>query len=222
MMNGNLEDMIQKQPLTEEECRLYFRDLISAVEYCHECAKIVHRDIKPENILIDDNNRIKLADFGVSFIMENGKDDIKTAAGSSCFQSPEACQGVNIKGKNIDIWACGVTLYRMMTRQYPFNGANVTDLYIKIINEQPVYPSFLNPLLVDLLKKMLIKDPNNRITTLEIKVHPWITLNGQDPMEFLEQDEIKQKEIQLSRKDVKSAFSRLKFIARVMVSTRKS
>jgi [calcium/calmodulin-dependent protein kinase] kinase len=55
------------------------------VEYCHECAGVIHRDIKPENILIAENNRIKLADFGVSFIMENGQDDIKTTAGSNFF-----------------------------------------------------------------------------------------------------------------------------------------
>jgi serine/threonine protein kinase len=72
MPNGNLEDRLMKHTITEEEARLYFRDLISALEYCHECASIIHRDIKPENILIDENNRIKLADFGVSFMMENG------------------------------------------------------------------------------------------------------------------------------------------------------
>jgi serine/threonine protein kinase len=50
----------------EEKIRSYFRDLISALEYCHVCAGIVHRDIKPENVLIDNNDRVILADFGVS------------------------------------------------------------------------------------------------------------------------------------------------------------
>ena len=71
----------------------WFRDLICALEYCHECAGIIHRDIKPENILIDENDSVKLADFGVSQIMENGNDEINTTAGSQLYFSPEACRG---------------------------------------------------------------------------------------------------------------------------------
>lgn len=93
--------------------RIYFRDLICALEYCHECANIIHRDIKPENILIDEHDRVKLADFGVSCIMENGVDEVSTTAGSNFFFSPEACEGKKYNGRTNDIWACGVTLYFM-------------------------------------------------------------------------------------------------------------
>lgn len=60
--------------MEQEDIRKYFRDLIGALEYCHECAHIIHRDIKPENILIDDSDRVKLADFGISHIIENSDD----------------------------------------------------------------------------------------------------------------------------------------------------
>lgn len=77
--NGTLQSIIMPSKdasLTEEKIWKYFRQLIAALEYCHENARIIHRDIKPENILLDENDNIKLSDFGVSFIMENGSDEI--------------------------------------------------------------------------------------------------------------------------------------------------
>ena len=71
----------------------------------------MHRDIKPENLLIDENDRLKIADFGVSFLMENGSDMITNTAGSNYYFSPEVCMGTNFKGRKSDIWAAGVTLY---------------------------------------------------------------------------------------------------------------
>lgn len=73
--NGTLADKIikSKTPLETKVMRKYFRQLIMALEYCHENARVIHRDIKPENILIDENDNIKLADFGVSSMMENGR-----------------------------------------------------------------------------------------------------------------------------------------------------
>jgi 5'-AMP-activated protein kinase catalytic alpha subunit len=130
--NGTLGERLAKRMLSTEEVRKHFRDLISALEYCHEIAGVIHRDIKPENILIDENDRVKLADFGVSFIMENGCDEITTKAGSNYFFSPEACKGSKYRGKGSDIWATGVTLYYMCMRQYPFVSSNFPDLYYKI------------------------------------------------------------------------------------------
>lgn len=85
-----------------------------AMEYCHENAGIIHRDIKPENILLDENDDVKLSDFGVSFMMENGIDEMGNSAGSYYYYSPEACLGSAYKGRKSDIWACGVTLYFML------------------------------------------------------------------------------------------------------------
>lgn len=113
--------------------RKYFRQLISAVEYCHENARIIHRDIKPENILIDENDDIKLSDFGVSFMIEqNGTDDLESSAGSYYYYSPEACIGTTYKGKKSDLWACGITLYFIVYKRYPFEHNVITELF-KII-----------------------------------------------------------------------------------------
>lgn len=77
----------------------------------HECAGVIHRDIKPENLLIDEKDTLKIADFGVSFLMENGSDMIATTAGSNYYFAPEVCQGTTFKGRMSDVWAAGVTLY---------------------------------------------------------------------------------------------------------------
>ena len=143
--NGTLTDRINKKRLNTDEVRKYFRGLIAALEYCHEVAGVIHRDIKPENILIDENDKIKLADFGVSFMMENGCDEISTHAGSNLFFSPEVCRGSKYKGRSSDIWAAGVTLYYMIMGEYPFKSNNYPDLYNQIQNDEPPYPSTLHP-----------------------------------------------------------------------------
>lgn len=93
---------------------------------------MIHRDIKPENLLIDENDKLKIADFGVSFLMENGSDEIASTAGSNYFFSPEVCQGTTFKGRKSDIWAAGVTLYLMVFKKYPFTSNNIPGLYNKI------------------------------------------------------------------------------------------
>ena len=111
---------------------------MTAIEYCHENAKIIHRDIKPENILLDEYDHIKLSDFGVSFMMENGGDDsLSNTAGSYYYFSPEACIGNTYKGKKSDIWAMGVTLYFMIFKKHPFISNMIPELFRKIILDEP-------------------------------------------------------------------------------------
>ncbi len=98
----------------------------------HECLGVIHRDIKPENLLVDDSDRVKISDFGVSLILENGADEISSTAGSNYFFSPEICAGDAYKGKKSDIWALGVTLYFLVFKRYPFNANSIPALYIKI------------------------------------------------------------------------------------------
>lgn len=127
--NGSLQALIDNHgKLDEDLSRQVFRDLITALEYCHDWANVIHRDIKPENILLDETNHAKLADFGVSTLMENGIDDIASNAGSKLYFSPEATLGSNFKGRQSDIWACGVTLYVMLTGVHPFKGSTLIDL----------------------------------------------------------------------------------------------
>lgn len=102
----------------------------------HECVKIIHRDIKPENLLIDENDRIKITDFGLSLFTKNGSDEVHNTAGSTLFFAPEVCEGRTYSGKKSDVWALGVTLYFMVFRKYPFFAATREALYPKIKNDE--------------------------------------------------------------------------------------
>ena len=94
-------------------------------------------------------------------MMENGCDEINTTAGSNFYFSPEACKGSKFKGKGNDIWAAGVVLYYISNNKLPFEANSYPDLFHKIQFEEPDYvTTVLDPLLIDLLKKILEKDPD--------------------------------------------------------------
>lgn len=111
--------------ITESDCRRYFRQLLSAVWYCHNIVHIFHRDIKPDNLLIDADGNVKLTDFGVSSSFESKQkrqgSKLKDNRGTQDYWAPEAfgdSSGCN--GEAADIWACAVTLYYMVYGKLPF------------------------------------------------------------------------------------------------------
>lgn len=118
--------------LPEEQVRKYFLSLILAVHYCHEKANIAHRDIKPENLMLDKNDNLYLCDFGVSQFFTNHKDDkLEGTRGTYLFMAPEIVKpGLpkQVFGRQVDVWACGVTLFNLLTGKYPFNGKSLPVL----------------------------------------------------------------------------------------------
>ena len=110
---------------SDEEARIYFSQLISALHYCHEVKNFAHRDVKPENIMLDEHGKLILCDFGVSQFFTADNDVLQGTFGTVRFMAPEML-GISSKpvlhGRSIDIWAAGVTLYYMKTKQYPFDG----------------------------------------------------------------------------------------------------
>ena len=93
---------------------------------------IVHRDLKPENLLLDSKRQIKIADFGLSNIYENGQ-LLKTACGSPCYAAPEMIAGKPYYGLKSDIWSTGVILYAMLAGYLPFEDPDTAKLYKKIL-----------------------------------------------------------------------------------------
>ena len=82
-----------RKVLSEEKALKYFRELILGLDYLHNYAKVIHRDIKPENLLVDEFDQLKIADFGVSLIMEDDSDELKNNAGTKLFLPPESFEG---------------------------------------------------------------------------------------------------------------------------------
>ena len=165
--------IVKKNFLSENESSFFYYQLINGLEYIHSLG-IVHRDLKPENLLLTKEHILKIIDFGLSnFFKENQNELLYTPCGSPCYSSPEMVSGKNYNGILIDIWSSGVILFAMLCGYLPFEDKNNEILFKKIVNCKVDYPDYLSFMSVDLLKKILVPDPNKRITIPEIKKHPF-------------------------------------------------
>ncbi|ORX51197.1 Pkinase-domain-containing protein [Hesseltinella vesiculosa] len=167
--------IVERGKMSEDDARRFFQQIICAVEYCHR-HKIVHRDLKPENLLLDANNNVKIADFGLSNIMTDG-DFLKTSCGSPNYAAPEVISGKLYAGPEVDVWSCGVILYVMLCGRLPFDDEYIPNLFKKINGGIYTMPSFLSPETKYLLTSMLVVDPLKRITIPEIRQNPWFNKN---------------------------------------------
>ncbi|KAK1986821.1 kinase-like domain-containing protein [Colletotrichum cereale] len=172
-------------PYGEDLCRYWFRDLILGIEYLHEQG-IIHRDIKPDNLLLTEDDVLKIVDFGVSEMFEKPGEGMKTAksAGSPAFLAPELCvlKHGDVDGRAADIWSMGVSLYCLRYGKLPFEQDGVLEMYEAIKTESPVLPEDEEPDFVDLMNRILEKDPQKRIRMSELREHPWVTKKGTDPL----------------------------------------
>lgn len=160
--------------LPEPQARRYFSQLLSGIEYLHNEKQVAHRDLKAENVLLDRNMNIRLIDFGLSNVFSFEKPELRSSCGSPAYASPEMVRGMPYT-KMADIWSAGVLLYAIVTGQLPFEDDNLSTLLQKIAFTEPEYPSFLSPQLVDLLKKILTKSSDQRLSIHKIKAHPWFS-----------------------------------------------
>jgi len=104
---------------------------LSGVEYLAKIG-VVHRDLKPENLLFDENKNIKIVDFGLSNIYEQGG-TLSTACGSPCYAAPEMILGHKYEGLLADIWSTGIIMYTLLCGYLPFEDDNTSYLYRKIV-----------------------------------------------------------------------------------------
>ncbi|KAG3270153.1 calcium/calmodulin-dependent protein kinase kinase 1 [Ictidomys tridecemlineatus] len=185
LRKGPVMEVPCDKPFPEEQARLYLRDIILGLEYLHY-QKIVHRDIKPSNLLLGDDGHVKIADFGVSNQFEGNDAQLSSTAGTPAFMAPEAISdsGQSFSGKALDVWATGVTLYCFVYGKCPFIDDYILALHRKIKNEAVVFPKEpeVSEELKDLILKMLDKNPETRIGVPDIKLHPWVTKNGKEPL----------------------------------------
>ncbi|KAM9045759.1 calcium/calmodulin-dependent protein kinase kinase 1 isoform 5-T6 [Megaptera novaeangliae] len=185
LRKGPVMEVPCDKPFPEEQARLYLRDIILGLEYLHY-QKIIHRDIKPSNLLLGDDGHVKIADFGVSNQFEGNDARLSSTAGTPAFMAPEAISesGQSFSGKALDVWATGVTLYCFVYGKCPFIDDFILALHRKIKNEAIVFPEEpkVSEELKDLILKMLDKNPETRIGVPDIKLHPWVTKNGEEPL----------------------------------------
>ncbi|KAM4809436.1 maternal embryonic leucine zipper kinase [Rhinophrynus dorsalis] len=182
---GELFDyIIAKDRLTEDEARVFFRQIVSAVAYIHSQG-YAHRDLKPENLLIDEDHNLKLIDFGLCAKPKGGLDyHLVTCCGSPAYAAPELIQGKAYIGSEADIWSMGVLMYALMCGYLPFDDDNVMVLYKKIMRGKYEIPKWLSPGSVLLLSQMLQVDPKKRITVKHLLGHPWLMHGYSCPVEW--------------------------------------
>lgn len=158
--------------LKEEETKKLFAQLLDIVDYLHTL-NIVHRDLKVENVMIDENGNMKLIDFGFSCMISDEDPLMDTWCGTRQYVAPEMLHQKSYS-KAVDIWSMGVILFGMFAGRLPFQSQDANVLATDIMENEPRYPRDITPGLLDLLQKMLTKDPDMRITIKEISEHPWV------------------------------------------------
>ena len=193
---GNLFSFLKKhRKVSEKTAKLLYRQIILGIKYIHEQG-IVHRDIKLENILIDLNNNIKICDFGIGRVLSSPDQPLFDQCGTPMYIAPEillCSKEKGYKGFPVDIWSSGVVLYILLSGTLPFafkntssslsennesnlseDNNNNTELQYSIINKEPKQIENISKEAEDLLKKILKKNPEKRITCEEILNHPWM------------------------------------------------
>ncbi|WVZ78684.1 hypothetical protein U9M48_026356 [Paspalum notatum var. saurae] len=165
--------MVCDNGLEEATARNYLRDIISGLMYLHS-HNVIHGDIKPDNLLVTSTGNVKIGDFSVSQVFEDDDDMLWRSPGTPVFTAPECCQGSAYHGRASDTWAVGVTLYCMVSGNYPFLGDTLQETYDKIANDPVQIPDDMNPQLAELLTRLLCKDPGDRITLQAAAEHPWV------------------------------------------------
>ena len=171
---GELFNYITKKKyLNENEAAFYYFQLINGLEYIHSLG-ITHRDLKPENLLLTQDHLLKIIDFGLSnYYNEKDGKLLSSPCGSPCYAAPEMVAGKKYDGYKIDIWSSGIVLYVMLCGRLPFQQNNNDILFQEIMQCKIKYPSILSKKAVDLLKKILVPDQNERINISNIKHHPF-------------------------------------------------
>jgi len=178
--SGDLRSILKK-PIKEKYSQFYFSQIADGLKYLYD-RKIIHRDIKPRNILLTKNKKvIKLADFGFAIQM-NQNNNLDIICGSPLYMAPEIMKFNNYNEQN-DLWSIGLILYEMLFAIHPFSNCKSVDDLQKYIEESEVeippintYNKDISNSCLNLLKSLLKKEVNNRITWLQFFNDPWINI----------------------------------------------
>ncbi|KAI7877826.1 kinase-like protein [Lichtheimia hyalospora FSU 10163] len=193
---GSLHDwMKRKESVTENEARVVVQQLCSALQYLHEEARVCHKDVKLENVLLDEHNRVRLCDFGLSVYIqpvtspppstpnmsmhESPSSDLDEAGGSLAYVAPEQVRSrYMLPCPKTDMWSLGVLLYAMVVGKCPFEDDYDARLQQKILDGAFHMPDFLSNELQALLRNLLHQDPKTRYTARQVLQSDWCGSSG--------------------------------------------
>ena len=172
---GNLFQLISKEKsgLDESKAFDYFIQVVNAVYYLHN-NNIIHRDIKPENILIGNDNKIKLCDFG--WAKELTLENRSTFCGTVEYMAPEIVGSENYD-YSVDIWSLGILLYELLFGHSPFKANNTKNIILNIKTHELTYDDKnkkISNSCKDLIKKLLDSNPQKRLKIKDILEHPFV------------------------------------------------
>ncbi|KHG16968.1 CBL-interacting serine/threonine-protein kinase 8 [Gossypium arboreum] len=173
---GELFDkIVHKGRLSEAEARRFFQQLIDGVEYCHSKG-VYHRDLKPENLLLDSLGNLKISDFGLSALPEQGVSLLRTTCGTPNYVAPEVLSHKGYDG------------------YLPFDELDLTTLYSKIERADFSCPSWFPVGAKSLIHRILDPNPQTRITIEQIRSDEWFN-KGYVPVRLLEYEDINLDEV---------------------------
>jgi 3-phosphoinositide dependent protein kinase-1 len=184
---GELLGVLKKIGSFDEECtRFYGAEILDAIEHMHNRG-VIHRDLKPENVLLDDKMHIKITDFGTAKLLPDprkpkettpydpaSQDEESTRArsfvGTAEYVSPELLTDKNAC-KASDLWAFGCIIYQLLTGRPPFKAGNEYQTFQKIVSLDYEFPPGFPPAARDLVERLLVLDPQRRLSIEHIKNH---------------------------------------------------
>ncbi|OMJ74463.1 hypothetical protein SteCoe_26617 [Stentor coeruleus] len=175
---SSLHSYLKRRPnrrLEEHEARRIFKQVIQAIEYTHG-RNVCHRDIKLENILLDEENNVKIIDFGFATCFPHDR-KVKLFCGTPSYMAPEIVNRIEYSGPPADIWALGVLLYILICGNYPFRAQDDKELYKKIQFGQYTIPSSISQGARSLINRILRLHPEKRPNISELIKDPWLLSN---------------------------------------------
>ncbi|KAJ8266614.1 hypothetical protein GJAV_G00132500 [Gymnothorax javanicus] len=175
---GELFDRIEPDVgMPERDAQRFFQQLIAGVEYLHSVG-ITHRDIKPENILLDDKDNVKISDFGLATVFRHAGRERKLSrlCGTLPYVAPELMSRTEFRAQPADTWACGIVLTAMLAGELPWDQPTEScQEYSDWLQKNTYLTPWkkIDAMPLSLLSKILLHDPEMRITIPEIKKDRW-------------------------------------------------
>ncbi|KAF9467270.1 kinase-like domain-containing protein, partial [Collybia nuda] len=160
--NGEMQSLISKLGSLSTKCAQYYAaQVVDALDYMHSKG-VIHRDLKPENLLLDDDYRIKITDFGTGKILETGTQKAETWVGTAQYVAPELLEAKETS-RSSDFWALGCIIYQMIAGRFAFQGLSEYLTWQKIKHLEYTFPEGFDIEAQDLIRRLLVRDPTERL-----------------------------------------------------------